>query len=515
MARFITPIPRKEITHNERGSRIISIKPGVFYFNVISATLLTVILKSSYLFTVLGISVFSFSLGATVVFLFTERFARLNRDSALRFFALLTGASFIFCILVAYWINDVINLHIDSIAANGATIQFVSKWLGIHQSAAYFLGVDFGIPFFVYGIFLSYLFLGAAAGEFSQFCLSEFLGGAVGTLMAATLTTGGFPAMIAIPPAACFAGAVILGEKSWPLRRKTLRRLSMGLVALFLMAYAVGPFVEPKPETNVLARNFERKFEVTEVWTGWTTYSRASLLELRTPGSDWIENIVALGSGEGHAAIHHYTPGQPTYTAFPAQLALSLGVPKRVLVLFGGAGRDLVELESRFPGKIDLTAVELNEKVWEAAFRAPHARLKEFFQLPNVHMILSDNRSFWNAITVNSDSIIYSFSGVTIAYLTGTVAHTSQFSYTCDAIQRVLEHLNPGGFTVVMDGNKMNLISCLRDTIKGNVADMTAILAQGQGHPLEIADNYSVIIKPSGLTRADVNKLKHFEDKQR
>ncbi len=483
---------------------------AVFFFNVVSATLLGSVLKNNYLFTVLGISIFSFSLSASLCFLFSNLLKRLNPKSAFSLLSFATGLSFVLCLIAVHFIEISINARIAEILPQYSFSWFVQGWLDVHQTSAYLLGFAFGLPFFVYGVLVSYLFLHAQKAEFSGLCLTEFLGGAIGTGLAVFLLEKGFLVMIGVPPALCLTAAVFTTEFRSHAHLRRPIRLGLALLLLLIGIVTVGPKLEPRPNLHVLARNYQLKEIVKELWTGWTSYARVSLIETQPREGGASQKIIALGGGESHAAVHEYHPSLPTYVAYPASLALALGKPHRVLTLFAGVGRDLVEIESRYPGEVDLTGVELNSKVWEAGRQVPDANLETFYSLPNVHMHLSDNRSFLEHDKGKYDVILFAFSGVTMAYYVGTIVHTSQYSYTCEAIGRVLEHLSPTGFAVFMDVNKINLISCLREKIKGDISSMVAMVENGKGNWLSFSDDYALYIKPSGISKADARALKRL-----
>ena len=109
--------------------------------------------------------------------------------------------------------------------------------------------------------------------------------------------------------------------------------------------------------------------------------------------------IFSINQADGHAILPSYKPGareEPFLNEgmSPAEMAFLLGTPDKALVLFAGAGNDMLKVHAYSGGKTDVTGVELNPLIVNKARAMPSFGMDRFYSLPNVRMVVSEGRSF-------------------------------------------------------------------------------------------------------------------------
>ncbi|MCA9402026.1 MAG: hypothetical protein KC713_10380, partial [Candidatus Omnitrophica bacterium] len=204
-----------------------------------------------------------------------------------------------------------------------------------------------------------------------------------------------------------------------------------------------------------------------ELWSDWNAYSRIGLLEFQDPSSDGKYYKFSLDHGSGYALLKQFNPDVPfqdrLFENFEASaLGFLMGRPKKILILFAGAGRDMVEAHSYSQGHADITGIELNPLIIQKAVSLPYFGLNEFFQLPNIHMISAEGRNFIETNNHRYDSIIYSWAGSTINNYFGINSNTSQFLYTQEAFAKLLHRLTPGGTIGIVNGRKLRVLATFK-----------------------------------------------------
>src|SRR6185436_15470715 len=109
-----------------------------------------------------------------------------------------------------------------------------------------------------------------------------------------------------------------------------------------------------------------------EVRVRWNDLARTSLVRADTGNADVNANAEAWGivqdDGISNVKVAPWDPAATPADILPASLHHALPFvmghePKRILVLFAGVGRDMVELDALAQGKADITGVELNPAV--------------------------------------------------------------------------------------------------------------------------------------------------------
>ena len=214
---------------------------------------------------------------------------------------------------------------------------------------------------------------------------------------------------------------------------------------------------------HFLANDFKGKKICEEIWSKWNFYSRVGLVKYKNPDDKNYRHTFSIGYVSGRAHLLPFDPKNPyrfkLFEKFhPSSLGFLLSQPEDFLVLFAGAGRDMLEAYSYSKGAANITGVELNPLIVRKAVSLPEFHLKEFFEKENVNMVVAEGRSFLEKTDQLYDTIILSWAGASLANYLGTSGYTTQYLYTREAVTSFLEHLKPNGTIGIVNGNKIRLL---------------------------------------------------------
>jgi hypothetical protein len=178
--------------------------------------------------------------------------------------------------------------------------------------------------------------------------------------------------------------------------------------------------------------------------------------------------------------------------------------PKRILVLFAGIGRDMVELDGVAQGKADITGVELNPAVVNL-YRDPllvDMNLRSFLARPNIHLVVREGRDFLNNDRRRYDLVFVATNG---SINTGRTGHTRKYLDTYEAMASYLDHLAPGPDSMLVFVNQP--VAHKAESLRLLFAERRlgdfgkAVFAFGAP---ETRGQDSMIVKPSGLTPEEI-----------
>ncbi|HTZ11702.1 MAG TPA: hypothetical protein VMD04_04955 [Candidatus Margulisiibacteriota bacterium] len=265
-----------------------------------------------------------------------------------------------------------------------------------------------------------------------------------------------------------------------------------------------------------------------EIWHRWNAYSRTSLLhnlQAKYPANvseEFPEYIFSILYGKAKVVPFNlkapYSLKPSIYNSSSA-FSFLLKEPKNILVLMAGAGREMVEAYSYSEGRTDITGVELNSLIIDKAKSIPGGNLAVFFNLPNIHMVNQEGRSYIESSDKKFDSIILSLSGATSMQCLGIASDTAQYLYTKEAFESYLKHLNYGGTIIVVDGNKIKVLAMVKSAFEKlgvrGVARKVIILGNDQqvisgarAVNLTSYDTLGLVIKSSDFTREEVEEIR-------
>jgi len=369
----------------------------------------------------------------------------------------------------------------------GAVLCLVYFLHGIALSSFFRLNLSRTSTLYAFDLF------GAALGCLAYVWVIEFFGFGV------TATTAVLAPVL--------AGAVYAaGRGSQSLAR------GIALFAVFLGVTmnlpGIASHLEPQPQLQLSARDFHQNKEVRELDYAWTSYGRIAALEILQPGAEKPRIIMSQREGDSHAV----TPDEDAVSlSFPPQV-LPEDAPENILVLFAGAGRDMLELRQLYP-EAAITGVELVPQMFTWPIKHMPLRMEPVLTDPNMALVEAEGREFISRAKEAYDLILLSYSGAGASYYTGAAAHSAGFLYTLEAFQRYLELLTPNGELVVLNGQKGRFIRTLKKIWPGLNDDISpieeAILVVtdhgSDSYKQQIGsgwDSSILLVKPSGFQTA-------------
>jgi hypothetical protein len=315
-----------------------------------------------------------------------------------------------------------------------------------------------------------------------------------------------------LPPAILTAlgGALaLLAATPLPRRRLAVGAGAAGTCVLALLAWR-GSVLAEHPDAARLARyvlpGYTAK-DIAEVRVRWNDLARTSLVRARDPHAEaWG---IVQDDGISNVKVPRWDAAVKPEDILPASLHPTLPflmgqAPKRILVLFAGVGRDMVELDGMAQGRADITGVELNRDVVDLV-RDPllaDTNLRAFHARPNIHLVVREGRDFLNHDRGRYDLLFVSTNGSTHAGRTG---HTRKYLDTYQAMASYLDHLSPGPGAMMVFVNQPVLHkaeSLRRLFAERGLGDFgKAVFAFGA--PATRGQD-SMVVKPGGLTEDEI-----------
>ncbi|MFT4626149.1 MAG: 16S rRNA G966 N2-methylase RsmD, partial [Myxococcota bacterium] len=231
-----------------------------------------------------------------------------------------------------------------------------------------------------------------------------------------------------------------------------------GVVGTVLIAgLAAGGLVfHEQPDPMSLARTVARgakKVEVVDV--EWNEIARTALLRARHGKGQGTSLSIVQDNGLSNVTVLPYRPDRLREKVYEAEwqrrFAWALGLePKSVLVIFAGAGRDMIAFDALSGGTADVVGVELNPTVvnWAHHPKLEQYRLGEFVDKPNIDLVNAEGRDFLNRDDRTYDLIYVANNG---AVHTSRTGHTRKFLDTYEAMGAYLDHLADGGLLIFMN----------------------------------------------------------------
>ncbi len=365
-----------------------------------------------------------------------------------------------------------------------------------------------GILLPAYALFgaLLALYFDAGAANIGRLYCFDLAGAALGCVLAPlVLTWAGLPAAIVTVLCGAFALLVVT-----PLARKRLV-VGAGAAGLTLLAALStrGSVFREHPDAARLSRYVlggRARQRVEEMRVRWNDLARTSLLRADnmdpTLPAAWG---IVQDDGISNVRLARWDAADKPQDLLPYSLHHALPFvmghePKRILVLFAGVGRDMVELDCLAQGKADITGVELNRDVAEL-YRDPllaGMNLRAFHARPNIHLVVREGRDFLDHDPSRYDLVSVATNGSVNAERTGD---TRKYLDTYEAMASYLDHLAPGpdSMLVFMNQPVIHKAESLRLLFARRGLGDFAKAVFAFGSP-ETRGQDSMVVKPSGLT---------------
>lgn len=246
---------------------------------------------------------------------------------------------------------------------------------------------------------------------------------------------------------------------------------------------------------------------IDEVEVRWNQIARTSLMKARPDGPF----AIVQDNGISNVTLQPWVEGRDRdelmKTARHHALAWHLGRdPRSVLVIFAGAGRDLIALDALANGQASLTGVELNPDVVDFANHPAiaHLRIPQFLAQPGRRLVNQEGRHFLDVDDGTYDLIYVANNGAVAVNRTG---HSRKFLDTCEAMSEYLDHLAPGGMMVFVNQPVAEKIPCFRRLFEARGLPDAAGAMFSFGWPeLDMLD--SLVVVPGGLSDGEARKLR-------
>ena len=488
------------------------ISAALLSFEITSVRTINFTVGPGYIYYAIALAMLGLSSAGSILSLLDVRRARHSRERILFWSCIAIAGLIVLSHLITAETKSALN---DAVARAGHAegLIGVARALG-EQSlrAALRIGLALSLPYFLFGGILAFLFATSEGKIYGRLYAADLIGAALGCIAAiAVMETADYalsitaPAIVALLAAAAFAAP----------RSRQLTRGGLLATACLLAASATpwyGKAVEPPADPNYLVRDYRHESAVRETWHGWNSFTRVGAVEW--PDGSQPYAILSLANGDGMAWLLPYEPQreQPVRHR-PTVPALLLDPPEDALVLLAGAGADLMTLREHGAGRV--VGVELNGTLINGALGLTRYRLAELLADPSVALEVAEGRVFLERDSGRYDMILMSWSGATAAYYAGMLGPTTQFLYTYEGLAAILDHLKPGGYAIVLQVNKVELLAGLRRYLAARGiahAERTAVVLFDPDDPERRWDgnwdNNTLLIKPDGWTDAEIAQLR-------
>ncbi len=365
-------------------------------------------------------------------------------------------------------------------------------------------------PYAMSGALLALYFDEGAPG-IGRLYFFDLAGAAAGCLLAPLLLTwAGLPAAILAVLAGAFA---LLAATPLARRRLAVVAGAAGTCVLAFLAWR-GSILKEHPDvvrlSHYVLSDYARN-PMAEVRVRWNDLARTSLVRAETGAADGRGQAwgIVQDDGVSNVKVLRWDPTAKPADLVPYSLHHTLPFlmghhPKRILVLFAGVGRDMIELDCMAEGQADITGVELNGAVADLA-RDPllaDMHLRAFFARPNVHLVVREGRDFLDHDRGRYDLVFVATNGSTNTERTG---HTRKYLETSQAMASILDHLEPGPESMIVFMNQpvIHKLESLRPLFaERGLGDFDqAVFAFGA--PASRGQD-SLIVKPGGLTPNEI-----------
>lgn len=359
-------------------------------------------------------------------------------------------------------------------------------------------------PYALAGALLALYFAEGAQG-IGRLYFFDLAGAASGCVLAPlVLTWAGLPAAIMT----VLLGGLALLAVTPLARRRLLAAIGLaGYCLLALLAWG-GKLLHEHPDPVRLSRYVLSEYAaqgVEEVRVRWNDLARTSLLRAHTGDGGTAAWGIVQDDGVSNVKVSRWEPTATPADLLPYSLHHTLPFlmghqPRRILVLFAGVGRDMIELDCMAQGRADITGVELNRDVVDLIDDPLLAdlNLRAFRSRPNIHLVVREGRDFLDQDRGRYDLVFVATNGSTSAERTG---HTRKYLDTTEAMASYLDHLAPGPDSMIVFMNQpvLHKAESLRLLFaERGLADFEkAVYAFGA--PASRGQD-SMIVKPAGLT---------------
>jgi hypothetical protein len=510
------------VSRTDLGFRIIGtafVSGGLLVFQILSSRLLGLVLDGSVIIMAIAIAMLGMGVATSLVSIRSRNIAQ-RSSRRLAWIGIATGLSYVLSLLLVANANDAFNRALESAVGEGGLSGFTGLYTTTVFSKMGIVGGLLFIPYFMFGLFIAELFASVRTEDYHRVYAADLIGAAVGCVLSAVmLDLTGYAGTVALILFCTFAGAAGFGVGTS--RAATNTGMVLAVVVLVAVPFpAVFERLEPEPQVDAAARNFDRNADVGFGWHVWNAQSRVGFLALTDLEFGERREVYVHEGGDGWAIVPDFDRADLTSNSPVAPLTMMFE-PKRVLVLFAGVGADMVAIDAACGGACDITGVEINRHMVDHALATGDPRLSDFLGRDNIHLEVAEAREFLERDETEYDVILLSWWGAGVSQYVGSAGRLSQYLYTEEAFAALVDHLTPNGIVISYNGSKAQTLVTLRalfaESDLGSLAEDVAIL-RADSAPLEVSgvldvlEKMRLVLKPSGFEADDVDTLRAKAD---
>ncbi len=292
--------------------------------------------------------------------------------------------------------------------------------------------------------------------------------------------------------------------------RRAVRVAAVVLGAASLAAASTGGLYDIRLDPEILGKHHRRDdLPVQELGHRWNDVSRLTLLQAERSrgGPVWV---VMHDDGISNVYVRRFRPQR---RMDPADPAYAWGLPfvldhepRKVLVMFAGAARDMVRMHERAAGRLELLrGVELNGAIRGLVEDDRRWNLGAFFALPEVEWIAAEGRGF-----LSRDETVYDviFAASNSPVELARTGHSRKYLDTVEALHEYLDQLADGGvllFNSQRIEGKVEALKRIHAVRSPGVPfeDCVALFSRGKvSRKLDL-----LLYKPSGLSPGELARI--------
>jgi hypothetical protein len=296
---------------------------GLLAFEILTTRLLSVVIDPSTILYAIAFAMLGMTAATSLMSLRTSESGGLLRPDRLGWVGFALGLSYLAALFLISDFNEAFNGALEQAIDIGGQVLIAETMRATLFGNMALIGSVLFLPYFLFGCFIALLFQGAQPGEYTRLYAADLIGAAGGCVLAvAALDEIGFAGCVVL-----LAGSTFLGAAAFGLRNSGVAVVVNGLAVAALVVAAAIPggysAFEPRPALGQMARNWERAYDASEVWTVWNAHSRLGLLETAAHDSGERRSVYSHDRGEGWA----WVPGSHPFRT-PALIA-NMFAPKR------------------------------------------------------------------------------------------------------------------------------------------------------------------------------------------
>jgi SAM-dependent methyltransferase len=386
-------------------------------------------------FLVISTALLGFGASGVVLTLWTGLRERMPLDRSLAILCISFGV----VTILSFWLMQQIPFNPFKVAVDRRQLAFIPL---------YYLAL--AAPFFCAGLAIALLFTRFSA-QVNRLYAADLIGAGIGCA-----------AVALVMPAFGGSGSVAIAAMLGMLAAVTFvlpsaKRLATCAGVLAALALALAWIADRALPISVLPDKGHPLYPRGQkpLYTEWNTFSRIDVYDLPAmPETGWptagFSLVIDAGSaaaaiGDLRGGVRNFLANNPEYRP-PGLPYIGKKHPK-VLIIGSGAGREV--LEALYYGASSITAVEINPIINDIVTRRMREHWGGLFELPEVHLVTEDGRSFVRRSQEKYDAIISIQTMSANAITSGALTLSETYVLTREAFEDYFDHLTPDGVLLI------------------------------------------------------------------